>query len=298
MSPLIWSHLILLLVAVFYGLNYFIAKIVFEELSPFALIAIRGIAGVLFFTVMGSLIGRQAIQRKDLLMFGLAGMMGVGINQIFFLWGLSKTVEVNASVLMTMVPVCVLLIAWLMKQEHLGRKKVVGIALSFSGALLLSLNGRSMQIGTDTLLGDAMVLFNTCCYATYLVLIRPLSQRYNPFTVIMGIFWFGSWLTIPVGIPALIATDWASLSLSTWGGIAFVVVCITWAAYGLHAWALKHVPASQVGVYVYLQPVIVALLAPFLAETGISFFQLFCMSLVLVGVYLVSRKPRPILKRA
>jgi drug/metabolite transporter (DMT)-like permease len=298
MSQVLMAHSVLLLVTLFYGFNYFIAKNIFVEVSPFALIAIRGLGGLLFFSIVGLGFIREKVKREDIPQFALAGALGVGINQLLFLWGLSKTTEVNASVLMTMVPIFVLLVASLLKYERLTWLKATGIIISFLGALLLSLNGRSMVIGDHTLLGDAMVVFNTACYGSYLVLVRPLSRRYNPFTLIMGIFWFGSLITVPVGIPAIIHTDWLNVSTEAIWGIVFVIVCITWAAYGLNAWALKYVPSSQVGVYIYLQPVVVAILAPFLTDSGITIWQFFYMVLVMMGVYLVSRKKAPVFKHS
>jgi drug/metabolite transporter (DMT)-like permease len=283
------AHLALFSVALFYALNYFIAKrLVFSSLDPFALLALRGIGGIFFFGIIGLGLIREKIARRDWPRLIACGLFGVFINQTFFLWGLSQTVEVNASVIMTLTPVVVVLLAWLLKEEKLNGLKLLGLLLSFAGAALLSLGERKVSLGGDTLLGDAMVMINASSYAIYLVLVKPLGARYNTFTLMGWLFVIGGSLSISVGMPALLQVSWASLPASALWGTLYVIIFVTILAYSLNLWAMKRAPASQVGIYIYLQPALVTIFSAFLISGSVTPLKLVYILLVFVGVFLVT----------
>jgi drug/metabolite transporter (DMT)-like permease len=279
----------MLAVSLFYGLNYFIVKEVFREISPFGVLSIRSISGTLvFFLIARFLIHEKIRDRSDYLRLIVCAIFGISINQFFFLWGLSKTYEVNAAVLMITSPVFVFLIAWVIKAETLSWRKIGGLLLSFGGATLLVLGGRSLSFSPETLTGDLMIMLNALSYGTYLVLVRPLVVKYHPLTIIMWIFFFGAFINIPIGISDLASLEWGGLSQNTWLGVLYVIIFPTILAYSLNAWALTRVPSSYVGIYVYLQPVLVTGLSVVFARNTITVEKLSYILLVLLGVFFVT----------
>ncbi|MFK7925400.1 MAG: DMT family transporter [Bacteroidia bacterium] len=288
------AHLALLAVGLIYALNYFIAKDLFAVVPPLGVVAIRSIAALVFFWLIQLLWIREKIQsRKDYLRLFICGMLGVALNQIFFFSGLDRTLAVNASVLMTTTPVFVFFVGIVMKVEQLTAKKILGLGLAGVGAVLLILGGRELTFNQDTVIGDLMVIFNALVYGLYLVLVRPLVQRYHPMTIMVWVFTFGAMLMIPLGLPSLLPLDWASLPQPAVWGIVYIVLFTTIGAYSLNAIALKKVPSSTAGIYIYLQPVLVSVLAFFLLEDGVSLEELTFIAMVLIGVYLVSYKKSP-----
>lgn len=288
---LLMAHFALLAVAVFYAANYFIAKkIVFTHIDPFGVVALRALAAILFFGSIAIFVIREKVERKDWLRFFACGMFGVAINQIFFFWGLSKTTEVNAGVIMTLTPVFVFLTAWALGQEKINNWKTLGLCMAFLGALLLSVGGRSLAFDPKHLVGDAMIAINAVSYGFYIVLLRPLSIKYNTFTIIGWIFMIGGVVTIPLGMPYLLSINISQLPTSAWLGTVYVIVFTTFLAYGLNAWSMKRVPSSQVGIYIYVQPVLVTIIAALGFEGSINAEKLGYVFLVLVGVFFVSLK--------
>lgn len=288
------AQLALLAVALIYAFNYFIAKDLFAAVPPLGVVAIRSIAGLVFFWFIQLVWIREKIQsRKDYFLLFICGMLGVALNQIFFFSGLDRTLAVNASALMTTTPVFVLFVGIIMKVEQLTAKKILGLGLAGIGAVLLILGGRELSFNQDTVIGDLMIVFNALVYGLYLVLVRPLVQRYHPMTIMVWVFTFGAMLTLPVGIPSLLPIDWAILPQPAVWGIVYIVLFTTIGAYSLNAIALQKVPSSTAGIYIYLQPVLVSVLAFFLLEDGVSLEELGFIAMVLIGVYLVSYKKSP-----
>lgn len=288
-SPL--AHIAMLAVALFYALNFFILKKTFLEIPPLAILSVRGFMGALLFALLSRFIGREKIQsRKDYIRLFFCGLIGVALNQWLFLWGLSRTSEVNASVLMITTPVFVFLFAFLMRAERLSVLKIVGLLLSFAGAAMISLGGRSILVDGTTISGDLMIMGNAACYACYLVLVRPLLQKYHVFTIISWVFIFGAIFTVPAGFPAILAVKWATISSFAWFGLIYVVLFVTILAYAFNAWAMQSVPASYVGIYIYIQPVLVSLITWLFFKEVMEAARFGYIFAVFVGVFLVTYK--------
>lgn len=287
------AHLALFSVASIYAVNYFVAKAIFAEVSPFAVVAIRSMGSILGFWLIGYIWVPERIQeRKDFVLLFVSGICGASLNQLFFFWGLSKTEEVNASVLMTFTPIFVFLTAYILRTEQMTLRKVIGLILSFLGAAMISLGGRHLNIENSTLVGDAMVLFNAAVYGVFLVIVRPLMLRYHIITVMKWLVLFGACINIPLGLPDILAVNWSMLPNEAIGSLIFIVLIVTLLAYTLNAWALQQVPSSAVGIYIYLQPVLVAAMAYFLIKGAMSMEKLSYIALVFVGVYLVTYRKK------
>lgn len=294
MNSQFWkAHLALFGVSTIYGINYFVAKFVFAEISPFGLVAIRSIGSILGFWLMARFLVREPVRdRKDFLLLFVCGLFGASLNQIFFFWGLSKTQPVNASVLMTLTPIFVFITAFLLRTEKMTWLKLAGLLVSFAGAALISLGGRKISINEATILGDGLVVLNAAIYGIYLVIVRPLMLKYHFITVMKWALLFGACVNIPLGVPDLLEVDWAGLSSSAIWGVSYIVLLTTLGAYSLNSWALQRLPSSAVGIYIYLQPVIVAALAFFLMKGEMTQEKLGYMLLVFGGVYLVTYRKK------
>lgn len=282
------SHLALLAVALIYALNYFISKEVFHHLSAMAVLTLRSLSAVTVFGFLGLVLRRESIAREDWKRLLFCAFSGVLCNQLFFLWGLSLTTELNASVLMIISPVFVFLLAWISKTETLTLSKIAGVLLAFTGAAFLMMGGRQLNFTPETLTGDAMIVINALSYSAYLIAVRPLVHKYNNFTLMAWLFVIAAFVNIPLGIREVVAADWGSFSTPILGGVLYIMVCTTLLAYGLNAWAMRRVPASYVGIYVYIQPILAPILTHYLRpEHSLTLEKLMWMVVIFMGVGLV-----------
>ncbi len=280
-------------VTLIYSLNYFISKEVFLHISAFGVLAIRGIFALSFFGIMGKIVYKLAIDWKtDGWRILACAVSGIICNQIFFLSGLARTTEINAAVLMITSPIFVFLLAYLSGVEKLTWQKILGVIIAFTGAVLLMTAGKNISLGENTLVGDMLIILNAIAYSTYLILVKPLIQKYNNFVLFAVLFSISACVNIPLGIPNLRQVDWGNLSAHIYYGIFYIGICTTILAYALNAWAMRFVPASYVGIYVYLQPVLAFALSLFLRAGVITWQKTGYIFLVFLGVGMVMFKKR------
>lgn len=292
---LLIAHLALLLVAILYGINYFTLKPVFNEgIDSFAVLAIRCLSVTLIFLLLSPFFKQERIRgKRDILLLVVSALIGVSLNQTFFLWGVSETSRVNSAVLMITSPVFLLVGAWLMGGERLTARKWLGILLSFIGGagLIFASSSESLQISGASIAGDIKITLNAAFYGVYLVTVRPLLQKYSTLTVMKWLFLIGSIPNLIIGGPALLRLDPTISAQAIWG-IVFLVVGATVIAYFLNAWAMKRVPSSAVGAYVYVQPVFVTLVSALWGFGEVTIYTIPLIFLIFAGVYMVSMEQK------
>jgi drug/metabolite transporter (DMT)-like permease len=242
-------------------------KLVLPIVEPLGIAAIRiGGAAVAFAAVKWSRT-RQRVEPRDLLRFAGLALLGVVLNQMLFLEGVRRTTAVHTNILITTIPVFTLGLALLMRRERASAAKLTGIALAGVGAAYLAL-GRGGAAEGASVSGDLLIATNSLCYAGYLVLSKDLLRRYEPMTVVTWVFLIGAVLIAPLGVPALLRVNADAVSTKTVLVLVYIVVFPSFLTYLLSIWALRRTTSSLVAMYVYVQPVVTAFLAPLiLGET-------------------------------
>lgn len=290
-SKLILAHVAMFLVALFYASNFTIAKQVMPEyIQPFGFIVLRVIAASILFWISHSLFIREKVQRGDFAKMALCAVFGVAINQLMFFKGLNLTTPINGSLIMLTTPILVLLISAIVLKERITKLKVLGILLGIAGALVL-IWGNSSSVAPkapNPLLGNIFIGINAASYACYLILIKPLMAKYHPITILKWVFSFGLLYVLPFGWGEFRAIEWATFTNNIWMAVVYVLVVVTFLAYLFNAAALKVVNPSVVGTYIYLQPLLAAIIAILAGQDSITWRLVAAAALIATGVYLVS----------
>lgn len=253
----------LVFVQVFFATLPIAAKLALREFSAPALTMLRCLAAAgLFFLIQRLTIHEPIRDRRDFAHLALYSVLGVSLNQLLYILGLTMTTATAAQTLIAGGPAVTLLVAILAGKEMPTPAKWIGIALAGTGALVLVGVGAS----GGGIFGNILIIINMMAYSTYLVAARGMLQKYHPLTVITWIFIFGAIGLAPFGLlPAI--DQLGATSLETRLALGWIIIFPTVTAYYLNVWALTVVESSLVSTFVYLQPPMTALLAmPILGE--------------------------------
>jgi len=249
---------LLVVVQLLFGVHYFAAKIVLEEIPPLAWAGLRVGAAALFLLPLAFLIsGRRAVPKpQDLARLAGLALLGVVINQWAFVEGLSRTSITHSALINTGIPVLTLIFAVLLRQERANPGKVASIFLAMLGVLILL--GVDDMVLDQTTRGDLITLINATSFSLFLVLSRPLLTRLDPLMATGFLFTFGSLVLLPLGAPLWLEISPSTLQPATWLWGAFVVLGATVVAYTLNYLALRRVESSVVALFILLQPLLAA----------------------------------------
>ena len=153
---------------------------------------------------------------------------------------------------------------------------------------MLILKEGGIDFSSNHQTGNLFIFINASSYALYLVIVKPMIEKYHPITVMFYVFGFGLLYVLPFGFANLADVDWSIIPNTIYLEIAFVVVCTTFIAYLLNSSALKQLSPTTVSIYIYLQPILATLFAIFWGADNLDNQKIIAAILIFFGVYLVS----------
>lgn len=279
-----------------YGINHTVAKGVMPVyIEPFGFIFLRVLGAATLFWAISFLGPKEKIHNSDWPRIMACAVSGMVINMLFFFKGLSLSTPINSSVIVTLSPVMVLILAASLIGERITLLKTTGIVVGLAGALVLVLFGAESKANAPNIpLGNLFFIINAISYGLYLIIVKPLTAKYHPFTLMKWLFTIGVIVNFPITIKEFVAVEWQDLPLEATWKMAFVVLGTTFSTYILNLYALKHLTASTISAFIYLQPLVAIIYAIATGADTLNTTKVIAALLVFTGVYMVTRKKKPL----
>jgi drug/metabolite transporter (DMT)-like permease len=283
------AHLSLLASMIIYAAGFtFIKEVTPAHIAPHGFVALRVLGATPLLWISGLFV-REKIERKDIKRLALLSLFGVTINQTLFVKGMSLTSSISGAIIMVTSPLLVMIIGAVVLRERITIVRTAGIILGLSGAALLIATSGMSNGKEDNSLGDLYIFINAISWGTFLVLVKPLMQKYHTINILKWVFLFGCIILLPLGYTELSEVDWNSFSGHIWFAVSFVVIGVTFIAYILNTLALRTLSPAIVSAYIYLQPVFAAIIALWLGKDSLSGWKIVSAIAIFSGVYLASR---------
>ena len=278
---------------IIYGLNHTIAKNVMPTyITPFGFILLRVLGAAILFWLVSFLIKPEKIQKKDWPRLIACSFLGMVINMLAFFKGLELSTPVNSSVIITISPIIVFIFSAILLKEKIQFLKTIGIILGFMGAVILVLYTSKTGINAPNIsLGNVLFIVNSFAYGLYLVLVKPLIEKYNIITLLKWLFLLAVFLNLPVTFNEFVSVKWSVLPIKDAVlPMLFVVVGTTFCTYLFNAYALRTLSPSTVSSFIYLQPIVGIVYAVSTKSDTLSLVSVTGMILIFIGIYLVTKK--------
>lgn len=279
------------IVSIIYGVTFTIAKDVmpfYIDAYGFILLRVGG-SGILFWLIW-LFLPKEKIALADFPRIIAAALFGVALNMLTFFKGLSLTSPISAAVIMVTTPMIVLVLSALIIKERMHKRKVFGIVLGLVGTAFLILYGKSIGSATHAGLGNFLVFVNAVSYGFYLIIVKKLMDKYNAFSFVIWIYFFGFLMVLPFGWSQFEAVNWSTVPAIISWKIVFVVAFSTFLTYLLNLLSMKELKPTTVAVFIYLQPLFATVFAIGLGKDELNWVKISAAILIFSGVYLVSQK--------
>ena len=291
------GYAMVLAAATLWGLNGSAAKAVLTTgLSSMRLAEVRSTGGVLGLTLVLALVRPQALRvtRRELPFLIAFGVLGLAFVQWFYFLAIHR-LEIGVALLIQYVaPVLVALYARFVGGEHVRRR--------IWAALILSLGGLSFVVDvwgglSLDVWGVAAALGSAITFSLYILLAEDAVGGRDPVSLVCyglgfaAVFWalIQPWWSFPFGVlDEVVTMDGALIGTEApvWALMVVVVVIGTIVPFGLVVGALRHLPATRVGVTAMWEPVAGGLIAYAWLGEALSATQLGGGALVLLGIVL------------
>lgn len=266
------------------SLCYPIAKYGLETIEPFTFAFYRYvISSVVLLAIVKFKKYEIPVARKDFLKIILIGFLIIPFNQTLFLVGQSMTAAGHGAFLFATTPVFIFILALFHLKEKLVWRRAIGITLALAGVMTIMLSG-ALEISTDYLLGDLIIIVSVIAWAYYTILGKDLVRKYGALRMTAYALSAGSALYFPFGLYMASKYDYSQATLGAWGAVLYMALGLSVFVYVLWYWLLKYMDASRVAVYHNIQPVIATVVAFFFLGETLTLPFIIGGSIVLVGV--------------
>lgn len=285
----------LLITMVIWGSTFVVTKGINDQVQPFTLAFVRVAIGAL--VLLGCAFVRQARGGAhspwSALPWGTMitmGLIGVVLYYAVFNYSLVYTSASQGALVQSCIPAMTALVAVVWLREHASALRWTGIALSMAGILIV-FSGADAQSGSGSLLGNVLMFISAALWGVYTSMAKRVATH-DAIQVTAGIIGAGALLLLPLSAFEIAADGMPNVDGRGWLGMAYLGAGASGLAYMMYSAALKHMDASEAGVYTNLIPIVGVIMGVMLGEP-LSLRAIIGGVVVLVGVWLTSRQPSP-----
>lgn len=289
MNRNVQGHLFALTANILWGLMVPVGKSALAEFSALSVTTFRMVGAAACFWLLSLCCKQEHVDHRDMLKIFFAALFALVFNQGVFIFGLSLTSPIDASIVTTTLPIVTMIVAALYLKEPVTNKKVLGIFVGALGALILILSSRSAGSSGGSIVGDLLCLTAQISFSVYLTVFKGLSQKYSPITMNKWMFVYASICYIPFSYRDVSAIEWSGISTAALLQVGYVVVGGSFLAYIFIMSAQRLLRPTVVSMYNYMQPIVASIAAILM---GIGMFNLekgIAIALVFLGVYIVTQ---------
>lgn len=282
-------------VYVVWGSTYFFIKMAVAGFPPLLLGALRFITAGLLLMVWCAIKGEKIFVKQNILHAAVSGFLLLVIGNGAVIWAEQTLPSAMVAIMVTSPPIWFVLLDkpnW--ATNFKSKSTIAGLVIGFIGVILLFRDQIADVFGSSAgpskLPGMILLLFGTLGWASGSL----YSKHYNTKGSVSvntawqmlaaGMFFLpSSFLNNEMG-----KVQWNAIPAHSWYALAYLIVFGSIAAFSAYVWLLQVRPATQVGTYAYVNPVIAVLLGVIFAGEHVNLIQVLGLVVILSSVLLIN----------
>jgi drug/metabolite transporter (DMT)-like permease len=272
-----------------WAIAFVVGKIVLADMTPLAV-------GVWRYAVAGAILIPFALRdptvrhfRAAMKPLALMTVTGGVLYPWLFLAALARTSATNTSLLIALNPAFTVLLAPLVG-EALTRRRLIGLGVALAGAVLVITGGDPSVLARLGLAsGDLLAVGAAGMWAIFNLTARRVVGLLSPAVTNATIYSLSGLVLLAVGLSESPAAQLAAAPATVWLGIVVMALLSSVAAGQLFLSGVRAVGVSRAVVFIYLVPVLTAVLAAIALGERFVAAQAIGGAAVLLGVALASR---------
>ena len=289
MNKNVQGHIFALTANILWGLMAPIGKSALMEFSALSVTTFRMVGAAACFWLLSAFCKYEHVDHRDMLKIFFASLFALVFNQGVYIFGLSMTSPIDASIVTTTLPIVTMIIAAIYLKEPITNLKVLGIFVGAMGALTLILSSQATSNGNSSIIGDLLCLVAQISFSIYLTVFKGLSQKYSPITLNKWMFIYASMCYIPFSYQDISVIQWTSIPMVAILQVLYVVLGGSFLAYLCIMTAQKLLRPTVVSMYNYMQPIVATIAAILMGIGSFGWEKGIAITLVFLGVYIVTQ---------
>lgn len=273
--------------ATIWGVNYSAVKYAGQAFGPLTFTWMRVLAAMLMLLTAVLLQRKKWPSRSDVLRLMALGVIGNGLYQLLFVFGVSRTRVGSAALILAAAPAFIALLGLARGVDRVSVRGWAGIVLSIAGVGIVMLGTASTgPAQRGSLIGVFLVFCGVLCWSAYTVGLQPLTHRVD--AVQLSAFTMaGGMIPLAFATPVAVTTiASAHVSPMAWWCVFYSSVISIGIAYLFWYRGIRVLGPTKTSVYGNLQP-IVAILTGWIALGEVpTVWQLAGTVAIIGGIFL------------
>jgi len=225
------------------------------------------------------------IDIKGLFSAMIIGIVSQGIFNLAYFGSIKMVGTFTAVVLLYFSPVIMFFLGTFMYKEKSSKKKVFSVMLCLVGCIYGVTGGDFSTLQSNTK-GILLGLLAALCYSLMPALSKKTTTKYNPFTIIIYSFMFGSLMLIPFAKPltSIMAIEDKSVFLI----IPLFGLITSSIPYCLYIPSLHNVQVSKLGVIASIELVVSIAIAVIFLKEPLNSGKIVGASIIMIAILIMN----------
>ena len=272
--------------------NWIVARAVRDDISAGFITIGRCVLVMLAlapFALPGLAARLRVLRARDWAVLAGLGLFGGGLHNAMQYLGLQWTTATNGTLFFSLSPVTIMLLAGAVLAERIGPRQWIGVAISFTGVLLIALRGEAAAaLGLSFNPGDLLCLASMFMWSAYTICLRLRRETLEPLQILFMVCAFGFFTLLPWLAWDLAHDPRAHFSRNGVLALLYSAVGSLIVAYACWNYAVSRLGAARTGAFSHLLPAFGVLFAALFLGENPAWYHFTGMALILAGVGLSS----------
>lgn len=270
----IFGLLSIILVVIFWGISFISIKMITEVIDPVVLGFFRYVLAVMFVGII--VVVKRVdlrITKADLLVFFLAGLLGIFLYSILESTALTIISAEAASIFTALTPMSMVIGNYIVYRERITVKELILILLSIGGVFLVLLKDLTLATGFLDIIGYVFMIGSIASWTVYSLITKKISMKYTGIKVTA----IQSGIALVLFLPTLFITDFpdfAAFSWADWGNLLFLGVVCSGVCYYLYIHSVNILGVTIPNLFLNFIPIITILVNVIFFKATIDLFQI------------------------
>jgi len=272
-----------------WGSSFAAMRIVLKDLHPFAVMFCRLFSALIFILPISIKLFPKSYQKND---WKILLSMVLFQPCLYFLFesnALTFTTSSQAGIISACLPLMVAVAAWFFLSESINRKTIIGLILSISGVILLTIFQSRQVDAPHPVLGNILEVGAMLSACANLILIKKLSSNYGAWSLTGMQIIAGTIFFLP-GIRYIINADPSIWTKQLIFLLLYLGICVSFLAFGLYNWGISKIKVSRASIFINLIPVTAVMLGWLILGETLNSKQMIATIIVISGVFLSNQK--------
>lgn len=286
----------ILLLGLMFGTTLTASSFGVGQFASMTFIGIRlALASAAYLVVFAfSIRGNRFPTDRDLWKHGVVlGIFGTAVPMNLFAGSLNFLSSGVVGILITIGPAITVVLAHIfLSDERLNRRKVVGVLLALTGALLLTLRGESglSDVATANPVGYIMVGIALLSSNSMNIYVRRFMGDFNIIQVGAVRMFSAAMVTLPLSF-IFVGFNLSRVTAAGWFVLGWAAIFGTLFASLLAFYNIQRFGATSAAIVSYLTPVFSGVLGALLLGETITPGMLASMAVIIIGVVILNQRP-------